>query len=126
MVTGSAPAAGHGHGRAVRRGQVWMTDFGVPIGSQPGYQRPTVIVSNDRLNQSAWNTVLVAPVTSNLRHAGASGNVRLPDDLLPKPSVVLVAQVTAVDRRQLIEHLADLPVVERYAIDEGLRLILDL
>lgn len=110
----------------VERGQVWWVDLGVPIGSAPGFQRPAVVISSNRFNASRLNTVTVAAVTSNLAHAAATGNVRLPDDLLAKPSVVNVTQLVALDRSQLVEHLADLPAQERHVLDEGLRLALDL
>lgn len=110
----------------VTKGEIWWVDFGVPIGSAPGYQRPAVVISSDRFNRSRLSTVTVAAVTSNLALASAPGNVLLPRDLLPKPSVVNVTAVVSVDRAQLVGHLADLPPLERHALGEGLRLALDL
>ena len=33
-----------------RRGEVWLVDFGVPVGREGGYVRPAVVVSSDMLN----------------------------------------------------------------------------
>ena len=108
----------------VTRGAVWWVDFGDPVGSSPGYRRPAVVVSSDRFNRSRINTVIVAAITSNTRLSREPGNVTLPDDLLPKPSVVNVTALFTVDRDQLVDHLADLPALEARSLDEGLRLVL--
>jgi len=31
----------------MRRGDIWWASMDMPTGSEPGYRRPTVIVSND-------------------------------------------------------------------------------
>ena len=110
----------------VARGEVWWTDFGNPIGSSPGYRRPAVVISSDRFNRSRIDTVIVAAITSNTRLGREPGNVTLPDDLLPKPSVVNVTAMFAVDRDQLVDHVADLPALESRSLDDGLRLVLGL
>jgi mRNA interferase MazF len=103
-------------------------DFSDPIGAGPGYRRPAVIVSSDRFNRSRIATVLVAAVTSNLRLAGAPGNVALSVAAsgLPKPSVVNVSQLLAVDRQLLDHRIGQLDRTRLRTLDEGLRLVLAL
>jgi mRNA interferase MazF len=110
----------------VARGQIWWIDFAAPVGSSPGYRRPAVIISSHRFNRSRINTVIVAAITSNTRLSGEPGNVTLPSDLLPKPSVVNVTSLFTVDREQLVDHVTDLPALESRALDDGLRLVLGL
>lgn len=110
----------------VNRGEVWWVDFTDPAGSGPGYRRPALVVSSDRFNRSAISTVVVAAVTSNLRLAGAPGNVVLPEDLLPKPSVVNVSQLLTVDRDLLDNLIAVAPAGTVQVVDAGLRLVLAL
>jgi mRNA interferase MazF len=110
----------------VARGELWWVDFGEPIGSSPGYRRPAAVVSSDRFNRSRISTVIVAAVTSNLRLARAPGNIELPVGLLPKPSVINVTQLLAVDRSLLDRRIASLPVPELHKLEDGLRLALDL
>ncbi len=43
----------------VARGEVWWADFGEPFGSEPGYERPVLVVSSDRYNRSRIGTVIV-------------------------------------------------------------------
>lgn len=110
----------------VERGEVWWTDFSEPVGSSPGYRRPTVVISSDRFNRSRIKTVIVAAITSNTLLGREPGNVTLPDGLLPKPSVVNVTALFTLDRDQLVDHIADLPALESRSLDDGLRLVLEL
>lgn len=43
------------------RGDIFMLDFGVPFGSEPGYRRPVVIVQSDKENLNNLNTTVVVP-----------------------------------------------------------------
>lgn len=108
------------------RGELWWVDFGDPVGSSPGYRRPAMVVSSDRFNRSRIATVVVAAVSSNLRLVDAPGNVALPEDLLPKPSVVDVSQLLTVDRTLLESRIAAAPAASLQAVDAGLRLVLAL
>lgn len=110
------------------RGEVWWVDFGEPIGSQPGYQRPAVIVSSDAFNASPIGTVIVVPLTSNMHHANLPGGVlvRSKGAGLPKPSVANATQVFTVDRIQLVEQAGIVSRAESEAIDVALRLVLQI
>src|SRR6266699_668667 len=84
----------------VERGQIWWADLGEPVGSEPGFRRPVLIVQNDAFNRSRLRTVLAVVLTSNLRLVEAPGNVLIPAKVagLPKDSVANVSQVITVDR----------------------------
>ena len=47
-----------------RRGEVWLVDFGEPVGHEQGWRRPAVVMSSDHLNDSPASLVIVVPVTS--------------------------------------------------------------
>lgn len=47
------------------RGDIFMLNFGVPFGSEPGYRRPVVIVQAEKENLNNLNTTVVVPLTSN-------------------------------------------------------------
>lgn len=82
----------------------------------------------DSFNRSAIRTAVCAVITSNLRLADAPGNVRLSphDSGLPKPSVVNVSQIAAVDKSFLTEQLGTLASQVMKKVDEGLRLVMSL
>lgn len=112
----------------VARGEVWWVDFGDPLGSEPGYQRPALVVSSDRFNRSRIATIIVAAITSDLRLAAAPGNVELDKGVagLAKNCVVNVSQVLVIDRSRLVEFLGSLPLHLVGRVDDGLRLVLAL
>ena len=56
-------------------GEIWLIDFGIPIGSLPSKIRPAVVMQNDLLGIKDLNTAVVIPFTSNLARADFEPNV---------------------------------------------------
>ena len=94
----------------ISQGDVWWADLGEPVGSEPGFRRPVIVVQGDSFNRSALRTVVAVPLTSNLRWAAAPGNVRLTARAtgLSRDSVANVSQLVALDRSILIERVGRL------------------
>lgn len=92
------------------RGEIWWVNFGIPIGSGPGYRRPAVIVQNDNFNESNIQTTVVVPLSTNLLLAEFKDNLLLPSSMtkLPKDSVALAPQIGAVDKSCLDEKVSKL------------------
>jgi mRNA interferase MazF len=113
---------------AIQRGEIWWADLPEPRRSEPGYRRPVLIVQADLFNRSRIQTVLVAAITSNMELAAAPGNILLParSSGLPRDSVVNVSQVLTLDRSFLSEQAGALPPRLQGAVDQGLRLVLQL
>lgn len=105
---------------------IFWADFPVPAGSGPGFRRPVVVVQGDALNASRLGTVVVVPMTSNLRWSGAPGNVALPARRtgLPKDSVANVSQIVAIDRTLLAEHVGRVSQRELALILQGIDVVL--
>jgi mRNA interferase MazF len=102
-------------------------DLDDPAESEPGYRHPCVILQNDVFNQSRIKTVVVCLITSNLRLAGAPGNVYLAkgEGNLPKDSVVNVSQIITVDRSFLREKIGSLPRSAIEKIMDGVKLLME-
>ena len=54
-------------GVSPRRGEVWLVDFGEPVGREQAGRRPAVVVSADQLNDSPAGVVIVVPCTTARR-----------------------------------------------------------
>ena len=93
------------------RGDVYMLDFGIPFGSEPGMRRPVIIIQADKDNLNGLNTKVVIPLTSNTVNAELKGNVFLPkkESGLSKDSVALIHQIIVVDKIRLEEKISKLP-----------------
>lgn len=57
----------------IHQGDVYWIDLGQPIGSEPAYIHPYVVIQNNLLNRSQIRTVIVCALTTNLRRARALG-----------------------------------------------------
>lgn len=110
----------------ISQGEVWWADLSAPAGSGPGFRRPVVVVQGDALNRSRIATVVCVPLTSNLRWAGAPGNVLLPASLtgLPKESVANVSQIVTLDRELLGERVGKLPRAKLELVLSGIDVVL--
>jgi mRNA interferase MazF len=111
----------------INQGDVFWIDLGEPEGSEPGYERPCVVIQNNLFNSSKLHTVIVYLITSSLKRGGAPGNVVLSDGeaSLPKPRVVLGSQVYTVDKSQLGEYIGSLSRRRVRQILDGLELVIE-
>jgi mRNA interferase MazF len=64
----------------INQGDKFWIEFGDPTGSEPAYRHPHVVIQNNLFNCNRINTVVVCAITSNLKRAGAPGNVLLKKD----------------------------------------------
>ena len=110
----------------ISQGEVWWADLPTPAGSGPGFRRPVVIVQGDAVNRSQIATAVCVPLTSNLKWAGAPGNVLLAASVtgLPKNSVANVSQIVALDRDLLTKLVGKLPRAKRELLLAGIDVIL--
>jgi len=111
----------------INQGDLYWIDLEEPRGSEPGYRHPHVVVQNNLFNRSQIRTVLVCPLTSNLKRAAAPGNVLLDkkEGNLPKQSVVNVSQVFTVDKSQLSDYIGTLSSRRVRQILEGIKLVIE-
>ena len=110
------------------RGDIWLADFGIPFGSEPGFKRPVLIVQDDDFNKSTINTVVIVPFSTNLTLTEAPGNVYLEsvDSGLSKDSVIVNSQITAIDRRRLLEKISKVDKKFFGEIEEGMNIVLGM
>lgn len=111
---------------AISRGDIWWADLSEPIGSEPGFSRPVIVIQGDSLNFSRIATVICVPLTSNLQWADAPGNVILSTSLtgLQKDSVANVSQIITIDRRTLTELVGKLSSDKTDLILSGIDIVL--
>jgi len=86
----------------IKQGDTHWIELEEPIGSEPGYSQPRVVIQNNVFNQSRIHTVIVCALTTNIKRANAPGNIVLEvgEANLPKQGVVWVSQIFTVDKTQ--------------------------
>jgi len=81
------------------------------------------LIQDDVFNRSRINTVIVCALTSNLNRANEPGNVLLDfgEGNLPRQSVLIVSQVSSVNKTQLGEYIDTLSDRRAEQILDGMR-----
>ena len=108
------------------RGDIWLTDFGVPVEHDAGYRRRALVISSNRLNR-AGAVAVVVPVTSRERHVPTHVRVSARQGTgLRNESWAPVGDVKSVSMERLEEHLGEIDNLTLSKVEEALRLILEI
>ena len=109
-----------------RRGQIWLADFGVPLGHEQGKVRPALVVSADSWNGHA-STLTVLPITRTsydfptrieLEATAQSG--------LDQTSYARCEDIRAISERRLLRALGRVDPVVMLSVSRTLRLFLEV
>jgi len=109
-----------------RRGDVWLTDFGVPVGHEQGRTRPAVVLSSDDWNRHA-TTLTVLPLTRTWH--GYPTRVEIePDEVngLDATSYARCEDIRAISKRRLVQRLGTVDVAAMAAVARTLRTFLEV
>jgi len=108
------------------RGEVYFVDLGQPVGHEPAFRRPAVVVSVDILNNGPGGLVVVVPITT------ASYGLRSHVELEPEgsgldhTSYVRCDQLRVVSVERLSSRQGMISPEQMQTIDQALRFVLDL
>ncbi len=109
--------------RQIRRGDIYWAKPDEERSAVADLAHPHVVVQDDVFNQSRITTTVVCALTSNLKRVTEPGNVML--DLgeagLDKQSVVVVSQISSIDKNQLGEFIGRLSDERVMQILAGIR-----
>jgi mRNA interferase MazF len=113
------------------RGDILTIDFPVPSGhlghEQVGY-RPAIVVQT-ALADANLPTTMVVPMTSNLNAMRFPYTIQVdpsPKNGLTKPSVLLVFQLRAIDKKRLVKKIGSLENHHLLQLDTEIRYLLGL
>ena len=111
----------------IKQGEIYWVNLREPIGSEPGYRRPCLVIQNDLLNHSAVKTTVVCILTSNLQRATSPGNVLLEskESGLMRASVVNITQIATVNKSDLVERIGKLSPKRLNQVIHGLHFLVD-
>jgi mRNA interferase MazF len=88
-----------------RQGEVWLVDFGVPIGREQRYQRPAMVVSADGLNRGASGLVIVVPLTTTRRDLPLHVEVEPGTSGLDEVSYAKCEDIKSISIERLVHRL---------------------
>lgn len=108
------------------RGEVWLVDFGDPVGHEQSGRRPAVVVSADPLNESRAGIVIVVPTTTT--HRGLPSHVEIDQNRsgLDELSYAKCEDVKSVPVQRLVARLGSVPDTDLFDIGRALLFLLDI
>ena len=92
--------------RHINQGDIYLASLNPVKGHEQSGFRPVLILQNNILNRNL-NTVIIAPLTSNLDAKGLMTTYFLPKKMskLRKDSVVLFFQIRTIDKTRLRKEI---------------------
>ena len=104
----------------VKRGDIFYADLSPVVGSEQGGVRPVLVVQNDIGNKYS-PTVIIATITSQMNKVKPPTHVEVSAEFgLPKNSVVLLEQITTIDKKRLREKVGFTDEFFMKKVDEAL------
>jgi mRNA interferase MazF len=111
---------------SAHRGDVWLIDFGDPVGREQSGRRPAVVVSADPLNESRAGVVIVVPCTTTRRGLPSHIEIEPGRSGLDDVSYAKCEDVKSVSEQRLVTRLGSVVDETLFAIARALRFLLDL
>ena len=109
-----------------RRTDVWLVDFGDPVGREQSGRRPAVVVSANDLNDSRAGVAIVVPTTTTARGLPSHIEIDPRDSGLDETSYAKCEDVKSISERRLIARLGAVGEETMFQIARALRFLLDL
>ena len=107
-----------------RQGQLWLVDFGTPVGHEQGYRRPAVVVSADQMNTSRAGLVIVVPMTRTRRSLPSHIEVEAQGSGLRETSYAKCEDVKSVSQDRLVHHIGHVSELAQQRIIAVIRTLL--
>lgn len=111
---------------SARHGEIWLIDFGEPVGREQSGRRPAVVVSADGLNESRAGVVIVVPITTAHRGLPTHVEIDAGDSGLQEIGYAKCEDVKSVSEQRLIARLGEVDVEVVFRLGRVLRFLLDL
>ena len=119
----------------VKRGEVYLCDFGKPYGSEQGFKRYAIVIQNDDGNLHSPTTIVIACTTEQKKrlpvhfHCTFSSRNMIDYDLArvgTEENVIMAEQIQTVDKTKLRKYLGTLTPEFMKIIDGKLDISLHL
>jgi len=110
----------------IHRGDIYYADLSPVVGSEQDGFRPVLVIQND-VGNSHSPTLIVAPISSQIKKTGQPTHVLLPTDLdLPEESMVLLEQIRTVDKARLDSYVTTADDKTMRSVNKAIRISLGL
>lgn len=108
------------------RGDIWLVDFGTPVGREQGYRRPAVVISADRMNTGRSGLVIVVPCTTANRGLPTHVQLEPGPSGLRETSYAKAEDIKSVSTDRLLHRLGAVPPGELAQLTRIVALLLGM
>ncbi|MDN5747431.1 MAG: type II toxin-antitoxin system PemK/MazF family toxin [Pseudonocardia sp.] len=108
------------------RGEVYDVDLGQPVGHEPAFPRPAVVVSVDIVNNGPGQLVMIVPVTSTAYGLRSHVEVEPGSSGLGRMTYARCDQLRVISTNRLSSRRGMVAPDQMRVIDQALRFVLDL
>ena len=112
----------------IEKGDIFLCDLDPVIGYEQGGKRPVLVVQNSTMNDPL-HTIMIAPLTSNLKASRFLLTALIKadsDSNLSQDSVALLFQIRAVDKRRLKQKIGKISSETLAKVNSAIALAFDL
>jgi mRNA interferase MazF len=111
---------------SARRSEIWLVDFGDPVGREQSGRRPAVVISGDSLNESRAGVVVVVPITTAYRGLPSHIEIDQGSSGLDEVSYAKCEDVKSISEERLIGRLGSAGDDVMFQAARALRFLLEL
>jgi mRNA interferase MazF len=108
------------------RGEIWLVDLNPTRGHEEGGRRPGLVVSVDLFNQGPAGLVIVIPITTKEKGIPLHVEIKAPEGGLTKRSFIKCEDIRSVSRERLVQRLGQVTRSTLDAVEDRLRILLNL
>lgn len=109
-----------------QRGEVWRTNLDPTLGHEQSGKRPCLVVSDNKLNHSRAELVVVVPITTREKRIPSHVKVPAGEAGLSEDSYIKCEEVRCISTQRLDRPLGKITPETMQRVEEWIRVILGL
>ena len=112
----------------IRQFDIWIADLNPKIGTEPGKNRPVLVVQTNLLNKIPHPSIIICPITSNVKKDSEILRAHLTKGTanLHRSCDIMIDHLRAIDNQRLIKKVGNLTSELTDKVKENLQIIMDL
>ncbi len=110
--------------RSPLRGEVWDFRLDPTEGHEQGGTRPCLVISNNQLNQSRAELVIIVPMSTRLRAINSHIVIQPPEGGVTSPSDIMCEHIRSLSTDRLIQYRGDVTRTTILSVEAALRRLL--
>ncbi len=110
----------------IRQFDIWVANLSKRMGTEPGKQRPVIVVQSNLLNEARYPSTWVCPLTTCLSQNASILRVYVnkASNGLDANSEIVVDQLRAIDNIRLVRQIGQIPLSVQKSLQKNLEIIL--